>query len=347
MQLSVILLSFTCLSNVTFALQLVRPTYDKTDIVIPSKTARPNPVVPLKKFKSVQMDFDYKNIISYLYGLDKAKLLEDPTFPNRGLGKPNSSAISFLFKDSFKGNKILFQFTPDRIYFHDLNGERFDLFGVRQIPLSNDLTKFRYSENSAMSTQFFILKYLDVDNNAYKIELKSANNPNQMIKESIYADTYSLRNFSEQDNLVKISENKQAFVLHVKNSFYEPTKIKVKLLILNFDSDLEIIDLDTIADITEDIEFKPRAGQKIKNRLRYKDPYFYEEYLKIDTSKNEKNEFYDVQLEMQHQLFRPLNRGELPYKIIRTYVYNQNTKKYQKVSEEKVLDIPPKLERVN
>ena len=324
-------------SNNVIALQPVKPTYDKTEVLIPTKGTQPNSVVPLKEFKKIKMDFDYKNIISYLYGLDENSLVKDPSFPEVGISKPSSSAISFLLNKPYENNNILFQFTPDRIYFRDLKGDEYHLIGIRQVPLSKDLKTFLYNENSAFSTQFFVIRYVDPQKSPYQIELISAINPTQMIKESIYTDTYSLRNLSEKDNLIQISHDKQAFILHVKNSFYEPTKVQLKLLTLDIDSNLEVIDLDIVADITENLYFQPKEGQWISNRQLYRNPYFYDDYLKIYTSNHITDGLFDIKVEMEYQLFKPLTSDELPYKVLREYSYNKKNKRYEKISEKKIL----------
>lgn len=326
--------SFICVLNTTQATPPPIPQYYYDDIYIPQNKLKPNDVLPMISFKPVIMDFDFKKIMEYLYGLPVDSFISDQTYSDLYASNP---AIGFTLKNEFQNQKILFQFVPDRAIFFDLKGIRHELIGVRQVPLTDDFKRYKYEDHSAMSTQFFIIQYLD-PKQPRKIKIESALNIKQSLKESIYTDPHTLNRFGvleNKKNILKISEDTQALILFFKNSFDQPTKIQFKLLELNIEKPLQIIDVDVIGDITENIDFIPAPGSRIMNRLSYYNTYDFEKYIKINVVDEKNNGYYDLDIVLQHQLIKPLVDGEKPYEIYRKYRYDTVQNKYVKIHEEK------------
>ncbi|WP_162626646.1 hypothetical protein, partial [Acinetobacter sp. CFCC 10889] len=267
------------------------------------KNIKPFPAYPMKDFQITEMNFNFIDIMSYLYGIPREAfknidIEESKMGGSFGVG-------GYLVDLPFKQQKMIFQFYPDRIYFKDLNGIRHELIGVRQVQYDSDRKSYFYCASCSFSTQFFIIRYLE-NGSPYRIKIESALNKKQSVKETILADIYSLRNIDSNDDLIKISEKQQAFVIHVKNDFYEPTKVKLKLLILNFDKPMELIDLATIADVTDDPEFKPEEGDTIRNKLYYEDSFPYKDNFKLEVLETKHSGFFDIKLIIKDQLIKKL-----------------------------------------
>lgn len=133
--------SFISVLNTTQATPPPIPQYYYDDIYISKNKVKPNEVLPMINFKAVIMDFDFKKIMEYLYGLPVDSFISDQTYSDLYASNP---AIGFTLKNEFQNQKILFQFVPDRAIFFDLKGIRHELIGVRQVPLTDDFMRYKY-----------------------------------------------------------------------------------------------------------------------------------------------------------------------------------------------------------